>query len=149
MESIYNSPASEVLAYEPKREKLGKFLSVIGCILQSAIIIGIVITIFKMISAFQEITLYGAGDSKVMSGMISSALVSTVLGAVVAFPGLLINILAISISTYASPWLFRFLIISSTFWMLAFPIGTILGIILLIMTLKKRKIYLNDITNGG
>jgi len=147
MESIYNAPASDIIASGSKREQLGKALSVIGCILQSGIIIGIVISILKMVSAFQEITLYGAGDSKVMAGMISSALVSTVLGGVVAFPGLLINILALSISSYGSPWLFRALIVSSIFWMLAFPIGTILGVILLVTVLKKRKIYLNGLTN--
>ena len=146
MESIYNGSASEVLEYEPKREKLGKFLSILGCILQSAIIIGIVITIFKMISAFQEINLYGTGDAKVMAEMISRALVSTVLGLAIAFPGLLINVLALSISSYASRWLFRSLILSSIFWIPVFPIGTILGIILLIMTLKKRKVYFTNLS---
>jgi biopolymer transport protein ExbB len=39
-----------------------------------------------MIVTFQAITLYGTGDPKLMAGGISTALVTTVLGLVVAIP---------------------------------------------------------------
>ena len=39
-----------------------------------------------MIVTFQQITLFGAGDPKIMAGGISSALITTVLGLVVAIP---------------------------------------------------------------
>ena len=44
-----------------------------------------------MIQTFQVITLYGAGDPKVMAGGISQALVTTVLGLVVAIPMVLLH----------------------------------------------------------
>ncbi len=40
---------------------------------------------------FQAITIYGAGDPKAMAGGISSALVTTVLGLIVAIPTLLLH----------------------------------------------------------
>jgi biopolymer transport protein ExbB len=44
-----------------------------------------------MIKTFQVITLYGAGDPKLMAGGISQALVTTVLGLVVAIPMVLLH----------------------------------------------------------
>jgi biopolymer transport protein ExbB len=44
-----------------------------------------------MILTFQAITIYGAGDPQAMAGGISSALVTTVLGLVVAIPTLLMH----------------------------------------------------------
>ncbi len=148
-QTIYNPPTSKIVVSQAKREQLGKVLALVGCILQLALVIGIIIFIVDMVIAFQEITLYGSGDPKVMAGMISTALISGVLGSVVAFPGLLINILGLSISSYSAPWLFRFLITSSIFWFLVFPIGTLFGVVLLVVTLKKRKIYRKSLTNSG
>jgi biopolymer transport protein ExbB len=44
-----------------------------------------------MIIVFQAITIYGAGDPKAMAGGISSALVTTVKGLVVAIPIVLLH----------------------------------------------------------
>jgi biopolymer transport protein ExbB len=44
-----------------------------------------------MIKTFQVITLYGAGDPKMMAGGISQALMTTVLGLVVAIPMVLLH----------------------------------------------------------
>ena len=46
-----------------------------------------------MIKTFQVITLYAAGDLKLMAGGISQALMTTVLGLVVAIPMVLIHTL--------------------------------------------------------
>ena len=146
-QTIYNPPTSEIVSPQVKREKLGKALSIVGCILQLVLVFGILMFIVDMVIAFQEITLYGSGDPKVMAGMISEALISVVLGGVVAFPGLLLNILALFVSSYNATWLFRFLITSSIFWMLVFPIGTLFGVALLVIALRKRKVYVKSLAN--
>jgi biopolymer transport protein ExbB len=46
-----------------------------------------------MIITFQAITIFGAGDPKAMAGGISGALVTTVLGLVVAIPTVLMHTL--------------------------------------------------------
>jgi biopolymer transport protein ExbB len=46
-----------------------------------------------MIVTFQAITLFGTGDPKLMAGGISQALVTTVLGLVVAIPTVLLHTL--------------------------------------------------------
>lgn len=54
-------------------------------------LMGLLGTVTGMIKTFQVITLYGAGDPKMMAGGISQALVTTVEGLVVAIPMVLIH----------------------------------------------------------
>jgi len=49
-------------------------------------LLGLLGTVVGMISTFQMITLFGSGDPRMMAGGISTALVTTVLGLVVAIP---------------------------------------------------------------
>lgn len=64
-------------------------LSLLKIIAMVAPLLGLLGTVTGMIIVFQAITIYGAGDPKAMAGGISSALVTTVLGLVVAIPTLL------------------------------------------------------------
>ena len=54
-------------------------------------LMGLLGTVTGMIKTFQVITLYGAGDPKMMAGGISQALITTVLGLVVAIPMVLLH----------------------------------------------------------
>ena len=51
-------------------------------------LLGLLGTVTGMIQTFQAITLFGTGDPKLMAGGISQALVTTVIGLVVALPNL-------------------------------------------------------------
>ncbi|MEM0911849.1 MAG: MotA/TolQ/ExbB proton channel family protein [Pseudomonadota bacterium] len=66
--------------------KLGRFLTIIKIISVVAPLMGLLGTVTGMIITFQMITLFGTGDPKLMAGGISTALVTTVLGLVVAIP---------------------------------------------------------------
>ena len=52
---------------------------------------GLLGTVTGMINTFQAITLFGTGDPKLMAGGISEALVTTMLGLVVAIPLVLLH----------------------------------------------------------
>ena len=54
-------------------------------------LLGLLGTVTGIIETFQSITLYGTGDPRVMSGGISQALVTTVMGLLVAIPLLLFH----------------------------------------------------------
>lgn len=54
-------------------------------------LLGLLGTVVGIIDTFQSITLYGTGDPRAMSGGISQALVTTVMGLVVAIPMLLFH----------------------------------------------------------
>lgn len=66
--------------------KPGRNLTIIKIISVVAPLMGLLGTVTGMINTFQAITLFGTGDPKLMAGGISTALVTTVLGLVVAIP---------------------------------------------------------------
>jgi biopolymer transport protein ExbB len=72
-----------IMKETPKFNAFLPFLKIIAVV---APLLGLLGTVTGMIITFQAITLYGAGDPKLMAGGISTALVTTVLGLVVAIP---------------------------------------------------------------
>ena len=54
-------------------------------------LVGLLGTVTGMINTFQAITLFGTGDPRMMAGGISQALITTVLGLVVAIPTVLLH----------------------------------------------------------
>ncbi len=64
------------------------FIKVVSVV---APLMGLLGTVTGMIQTFQVITLYGAGDPKLMAGGISQALMTTVLGLCVAIPMVLLH----------------------------------------------------------
>ena len=72
----------------PALQRFESFLKISAAI---APLLGLLGTVVGMILTFQAITIYGAGDPQAMAGGISSALVTTVLGLIVAIPTLLMH----------------------------------------------------------
>lgn len=70
---------------------LEAWLPAIKMIAAVAPLMGLLGTVTGMILTFQQITLFGTGDPKIMADGISQALVTTVLGLVVAIPMVLIH----------------------------------------------------------
>ena len=69
--------------------ELRKGLPTVKVLAAIAPLMGLLGTVTGMISTFQAITLFGTGDPKLMAGGISQALITTVLGLIVAIPLLL------------------------------------------------------------
>ncbi|RUO58773.1 DUF3450 family protein [Pseudidiomarina insulisalsae] len=72
-----------ILREVPKITRNLTFIKIISVV---APLLGLLGTVTGMINTFQAITLFGTGDPKLMAGGISQALVTTVLGLVVAIP---------------------------------------------------------------
>ncbi|PIE37436.1 MAG: energy transducer TonB [Gammaproteobacteria bacterium] len=77
-----------ILKETPKLETGLTLLKIISAI---APLMGLLGTVTGMIITFQAITIFGAGDPKAMAGGISGALVTTVLGLLVAIPTVLLH----------------------------------------------------------
>ena len=77
-----------VLRESAELEKLVWLVKVASVV---APLLGLLGTVTGMIQTFQAITLYGAGDPKMMAGGISQALVTTMLGLIVAIPLVLLH----------------------------------------------------------
>lgn len=70
-----------------------RFLSTLGMLAAIAPLLGLLGTVTGMINTFHVITYYGTGDPRMMSGGISEALVTTMLGLSVAIPIMLFHTL--------------------------------------------------------
>jgi len=66
--------------------RLERFLSTLAVLASIAPLLGLLGTVTGMINTFQVITFHGTSDPRLMSGGISEALVTTMLGLVVAIP---------------------------------------------------------------
>jgi biopolymer transport protein ExbB len=82
-----------ILREAPVLERWQGWIKVLAAV---APLLGLLGTVVGMIRTFQAITLFGTGDPKLMAGGISQALVTTVLGLVVAIPLVLLHSLVAS-----------------------------------------------------
>ncbi|MBA6413516.1 MotA/TolQ/ExbB proton channel family protein [Parahaliea sp. F7430] len=80
--------SEQVMKETPKLESGLTLLKIISAV---APLMGLLGTVTGMIITFQAITIFGAGDPKAMAGGISGALVTTVLGLLVAIPTVLLH----------------------------------------------------------
>ena len=90
LESLELRLGEAVLKETPKLQRFNMMLKVIAVV---APLLGLLGTVTGMIVTFQAITLFGAGDPKMMAGGISTALVTTVLGLSVAIPMVMLHTL--------------------------------------------------------
>lgn len=77
---------------------LERYQGIIKVFAAVAPLLGLLGTVVGMILTFQQLTLFGTGDPKLMAGGISQALMTTVLGLVVAIPLVLLHSIVSSTS---------------------------------------------------
>ena len=79
-----------------RRAALATYKTVIKIFAAIAPLMGLLGTVVGMIETFQQITLFGTGDPKIMAGSISMALVTTALGLIAALPLILVHAIVAS-----------------------------------------------------
>ena len=88
LETLELKMSEGVMRETPKIEAGLTLLKIIAAV---APLMGLLGTVTGMIITFQAITIFGAGDPKAMAGGISGALITTVLGLLVAIPTVLLH----------------------------------------------------------
>ncbi len=83
MKDSIEEAASQVI------HEMERFLSVLGTIAAIAPLLGLLGTVFGMITVFNEIMLQGTGNASVLAGGISQALITTAAGLCVAIPAMI------------------------------------------------------------
>ena len=89
-----DTPAPLPADFEPwsaLQPTLERFLTTVKVLSVVSPLLGLLGTVTGMIQTFQAITLFGAGDPKLMAGGISVALVTTMLGLYSAIPLVLLH----------------------------------------------------------
>ena len=87
-ESLQMLLDEKIQAYIPKIESRVAAIKLIATV---APLLGLLGTVIGMIETFQSIQIFGTGDPKLMAGGISQALVTTILGLIVAAPLLFLH----------------------------------------------------------
>lgn len=128
-----------------KTEIIGKYVAILGVIIFWAPLWGIVDSYLIMSSSFQEITLFGANEPKVSQEKMSSAAFSTVIGFFLVLVALCLLIFSVVGLNYRAKWVYWALTMYSTLLLFIFPVGTLLGIIVLVtLAFSRKKFGLGD-----
>ena|SRR6266853_6153541 len=127
----------------------GRRLALIGAFLQLGTPIGMVGTAIGMLHAFKTLeSSSGTADPQRLSANIGEVLIATAIGASLSFIGMVLICIALFASRYRAPWLFWFLVIYGGILLFVFPLGTVIGIIILIFCFIQRQEFLVPPTNA-
>ncbi|MCG7544692.1 hypothetical protein MHM93_10920 [Pseudoalteromonas sp. MM17-2] len=121
------------------KEVIGKYLAIFGLMLFWAPLWGVIDSYLIMSSSFQEITLFGANEPKTSQEEMSAAALSTVIGILLFLFAICLLTFTVVGLNYRAKWFFWALIVHSMLLLLLFPLGTVLGIIVLAALVMGRK----------
>ena len=117
----------------------GRSLALWGAWLQIGQVIGLLGTVIAMLSVFSALAAEpGAGSVDALAAQISFALVATAIGSIPALIGTVLLFLALFQNKCRAPWFFNFMVIYAVLLLFGFPIGTIMGIIILTYIIPRK-----------
>jgi hypothetical protein len=111
----------------------GKYIAILGVLLQFGFVIGPIVTINAMIRTFNEISAGGGTPrAEALAACINSAFDATAIGLFFFLIGVILILISLFGMKYRDDWLYTTLWFLSVLWLLSIPIGTILGIAMMI-----------------
>jgi hypothetical protein len=126
------------------KNQKGRKFALWGAWLQLGLVCGLGGTIIGMINAFGKIAENEIEDPALLANDISFALITTAIGLVPALLGLIFLGIALFGKKYRAAWFFWFLIIYSCFLALYFPVGTIMGLALIIYLIWNKDEFIKS-----
>lgn len=129
--------------------KTGRVLVASGFFLHAALAASIALTLAKMIQTFERITVYGRGNARELSAGISDALDYASFGFLFGWPGLALILTGMIAGRARERWIFWGGITCSVLWLIAFPSGTIIGVLVITVFLWKRTEFFQKLTKAG
>ncbi|TLU61090.1 MotA/TolQ/ExbB proton channel family protein [Thalassotalea litorea] len=131
------SEPSEEIKNEDRNVTLGKVCALISILMMFSLY-GFMSAIWQLFEVFQNITLTGTGDPKVMAGNISQALVPTVTSLFFSVPAILFALFSIYFSSYRSSTIYKLWSLSAVVLVISFPFGTAFGFLFGLILFFKR-----------
>ena len=117
----------------------GKKLAITGSILLlGGPILGYVGTIIGMLSAFQTMGSEGTENTEALASDIGFSLVTTSIGLCIGIIGGIMMLIALFAVKYRASWFFWYYAIMATLGLFNFPVGTILGSLMLVYLITHR-----------
>lgn len=116
----------------------GKYIAIGGACLQAGPLIGQLISVVGMRKAYASIDSNGTVDKTVLNSSIGDVMVATTAGTIVGLIGVILIIISLFACRYRAAWFYWFLLIYGVIFLLAFPIGTIVGIVFIVYSRTNR-----------
>lgn len=145
-EDVYAAPESEI---RPADDAYGTYSTAsknlvwVGILFQALLFVGLWMFITGLVQTYQSLQLYGTMDPKLMAGGISQALMYLILCVIPVTIGFLMSFITLARTQYRSKRVWKVELVFSFFYLLYFPIGTIIGLIYLVFLIRKRKDFVN------
>ena len=139
----YTSPNAEIASNDFSRRVQGRRLAIIGVILFTGPILGLIGTVIVIISAFSTLAESGTATPEDLASDISVALISTLIGITIGILGVILILIAFWGKKNREKWFFWWSVILSCVWCLAiFPYGMIVGVPILLLFISRRTDFL-------
>jgi len=110
-----------------------KVIAILGTIMQIGPIYGLIITFNSFRNSL------GNNDPNLMKDQISIAIDSSMDGIVLGFIGLILILIALLKFKYKAKWFYNTTQLTALIYIFSFPIGTVIGIFLLVYLLFHKK----------
>ena len=127
----------------------GRKFALWGAWLQLGAVIGLFWTVVGMVGAFQKISQSEPASAGALANELSISLITTVIGMIPAFIGVILMSVALFGKKYRAPWFFWYLIVYGVLWVMNFPEGTVFGGALIIYLIWKKDEFLASNSEQG
>jgi hypothetical protein len=108
----------------------GKYLALCGVILQLGLPIGLIGTLVGMMRTFNDISANRPVDQNAIAAYIGAAMIATSIAMTLAIVGFILSLIAFFKVKYRARWFYTSLWAFCVLWLLLYPVGTILGIVM-------------------
>ena len=116
----------------------GKQLAIWGLVLQLGSVLGLVCTTVAIVRYFSSLTDSQTAQASTLAQEIGKALGPAAIGSVFGLIGIILILVALFRIRYRAPWFRTMLWVLSILWLMSYPIGTVLGIIVIIYLVRHE-----------
>jgi hypothetical protein len=116
----------------------GKSLATWGVALHAGLLIGLVSAIYVLT---HTLSMSNAGTETVtdeMANNLATAMYLSIAGFLLALAGLILVLIALLSMRYRAAWFYKSVYVCAIIWLLRIPLGTVLGIILILFLRRHR-----------
>lgn len=124
---------------EARNPKLGRELALAGACFQLGPVIGLISSVSAWIQTFKITSTRGAEEPAIMADALSQAVLPASIGLVFGLIGTVLLLVALFGKEYRAKWFYWFMMIYSILSLMAFPVGTAIGIICLVYITKRKE----------
>lgn len=124
---------------EARDPKSGRKFAIAGACLQLGAVVGAITSVSAWTQTMKITSMRGAEAPAMMAEALSQAVLASSIGSVLGLIGTVLLLVALFGQEYRAKWFYWFMMIYSILSLIAFPVGTVIGIICLVYITKRKE----------